>query len=560
MIGRLIQKLKTSCLVVFMILIPISLSFYGCSIKPKAIKIIASEPVKGTVPLCYPSIEKVYASDDEIVLVSSWGESVNPGNYTLRWEIFDNKDNRIYKSKLVNQKIKAHWTSWYKIPLDSSTKERLKSGNYIIKLFIDDQLVQSKSVQYIAKSILNKNIRGVVILPFLNKTIEVNYAGHQSPVITNTVATAIYSEVKRIVPDTVPHHVVKQKLGNKFSQNCFNEKECLNLIQANFDGEIFITGSIELKKYVGEICTLKVYVYNSNTGEKTKYEHRISLRQSYAEIINSLLTSILYKKGLLDYLKSIGKDTKFYVEPEKVTKTLSAKDAAGLPGKLAAAGIGLNVYMEGRKANVIDKLREWGYSQAEAEQGYKDHMASLGVTTETFNDLNSNDPATRQAAEQKIYSTLSANEQKTIYEAPKTTKMKNDITQNINGQIREVMRDFSADEWNKKALNLWKDGKYSDPLMALKYYSNAIKSDNKYAKAYNNRGGVYRQLGLFKLSIEDYTQAIRINPLNGEAYNNRGCVYYDLDQVNHACNDLQKACELGVCSGLNWVKEKGCCQ
>lgn len=245
--------------------------------------------------------------------MSCWGKSVNPGNYTLRWEIFDNKDNRIHKSERASQKIKAHCTSWYKIHLDSSTKERLKSGSYIIKLFIDDQLVQSKSVQYIAKSILSKNIRGVVILPFLNKTTDANYAGNRSAVITNSVATAIYNEVKRIVPDTVPHHVVKQKLGSKFSQNCFNEKECLNLLKANFDEEIFITGSIELKKYTNEICTLTTYVYQSKTGTIKKFQYsQTGAKGKYDIVIHDLIKGILYNKGLLDYLKSVGKDTKFY--------------------------------------------------------------------------------------------------------------------------------------------------------------------------------------------------------------------------------------------------------
>jgi hypothetical protein len=35
--------------------------------------------------------------------------------------------------------------------------------------------------------------------------------------------------------------------------------------------------------------------------------------------------------------------------------------------------------------------------------------------------------------------------------------------------------------------------------------------------------------------------------------------YLNLGGQDRACEDLQKACELGECAGLNWAEKKGYC-
>jgi hypothetical protein len=149
-------------------------------------------------------------------------------------------------------------------------------------------------------------------------------------------------------------------------------------------------------------------------------------------------------------------------------------------------------------------------------------------------------------------------------------------------------------DWNARAIDLWKDGKYSDPQKAVQYLGNAIKQDPNQAQAYNNRGNAYRDVRNYQKAIQDYQKAIQLNPKFYQAYNNRGNVYFDqrnyqqaikdynqsialnpsynLAYLNRglafqqlknsalACKDFQKACQLGDCDGLNWAKTNGVCR
>jgi hypothetical protein len=60
--------------------------------------------------------------------------------------------------------------------------------------------------------------------------------------------------------------------------------------------------------------------------------------------------------------------------------------------------------------------------------------------------------------------------------------------------------------------------------------------------------------------VSGYKKAGALNPRYAWAYQNRGAAGIKQGNYSSACNDLQKACELGVCSGLNWAKQKGYCK
>lgn len=60
--------------------------------------------------------------------------------------------------------------------------------------------------------------------------------------------------------------------------------------------------------------------------------------------------------------------------------------------------------------------------------------------------------------------------------------------------------------------------------------------------------------------VSGYKKAGALNPRYAWAYQNRGAAWIKQGNYSSACNDLQKACELGVCSGLNWAKQKGYCK
>ena len=55
--------------------------------------------------------------------------------------------------------------------------------------------------------------------------------------------------------------------------------------------------------------------------------------------------------------------------------------------------------------------------------------------------------------------------------------------------------------------------------MAIADYTEAIRLDPKYAKAYNNRGAAYKAKGQHDRATSDFTEAIRLNPEDAEAHN-----------------------------------------
>jgi Flp pilus assembly protein TadD len=158
---------------------------------------------------------------------------------------------------------------------------------------------------------------------------------------------------------------------------------------------------------------------------------------------------------------------------------------------------------------------------------------------------------------------------------------------------KQTRAERKKDDWNSRAVALWKKGKYTKPNQAINYLDKAIAKNPQFAEAYNNRGNAYRDLNQLQKAFADYNQAIRIKPNYVEAYNNRGNIYYDLKkyqlaikdykksislkpnyrlaylnrglayhklkQNNLACMDLKKACQLGDCKGLNWAKQNKIC-
>ena len=152
----------------------------------------------------------------------------------------------------------------------------------------------------------------------------------------------------------------------------------------------------------------------------------------------------------------------------------------------------------------------------------------------------------------------------------------------------------TAMEWHNQAVALWKNGEYSNPSKAISYLGRSIQMDPKSADAYNNRGNAYRNLKQYPKALQDYNKAIQLNPNFAKAYNNRGNIYYDqrnfqqaisnynksislnpnyslgylnrglayqqLKKSSLACKDLQKACQLGDCDGINWAKQNNMCK
>jgi tetratricopeptide (TPR) repeat protein len=76
---------------------------------------------------------------------------------------------------------------------------------------------------------------------------------------------------------------------------------------------------------------------------------------------------------------------------------------------------------------------------------------------------------------------------------------------------------------------------------AIRDYSRAIEIDPKYANAYSNRGNTYLKQGMFKESLVDLDQAIRLNPKSHFYYYNRGNIYKAKGEFDNAISDYTQA-------------------
>lgn len=96
---------------------------------------------------------------------------------------------------------------------------------------------------------------------------------------------------------------------------------------------------------------------------------------------------------------------------------------------------------------------------------------------------------------------------------------------------------------------------------AIEDFNEAIRLKPDDWDFFYNRGNSYMYLKQFQRAIDDFTEAIRLRPDFTAAYHNRGLVYMvdGMEQVR-GCSDLKKACSLGVCKGLELVRNDGFCQ
>lgn len=80
---------------------------------------------------------------------------------------------------------------------------------------------------------------------------------------------------------------------------------------------------------------------------------------------------------------------------------------------------------------------------------------------------------------------------------------------------------------------------------AIFYFNQAINLNPNYLAAYNNRGITYGISENYSQAISDFTQVLKINPNFAKAYHLRGICYQALGNYSQAEKDFAKAKELG---------------
>ncbi len=114
----------------------------------------------------------------------------------------------------------------------------------------------------------------------------------------------------------------------------------------------------------------------------------------------------------------------------------------------------------------------------------------------------------------------------------------------LKKKFKDATQGLTAVEWYKKALALWKNGKYTNPGNALECLNKAISLDSNLGSAYNDRANSWYDKGKYDRAISDYNKAIELNPRHDSAYYNRGLARGNRGKYDRAISDFNKAIEL----------------
>lgn len=114
----------------------------------------------------------------------------------------------------------------------------------------------------------------------------------------------------------------------------------------------------------------------------------------------------------------------------------------------------------------------------------------------------------------------------------------------------------NSDAYHRRGLLYKADKKYK---LALRDYSKSIKVSND-KSAYVSRSELHAIMGKFSNAASDAKKAIKADPYNPVAYNILGYVSIQQNNKTQACASYIKACELGVCSGIETNRANGYCR
>lgn len=135
----------------------------------------------------------------------------------------------------------------------------------------------------------------------------------------------------------------------------------------------------------------------------------------------------------------------------------------------------------------------------------------------------------------------------------------------VMGLYKNALEDFNesirlnsayANTYNDRGVAYSRMGRYKKALID---FSKSIKLQPDHAYAYHNRGINYARLDQYQQAIKDFNQAISLKKDDADFYFCRGAVYFTQGNKKSACQDAQKACQLGNCKLLESAQGTGHC-
>ena len=103
--------------VTILTLILVLMFLVSCGPQLRSIRILSAKPVSHTSPACYPTIEEIYQSDDEIYLVSSWGRIQTSKKHLVQWKLYNPGGERLYLTTDRYLIIRRNSFYWERISL-----------------------------------------------------------------------------------------------------------------------------------------------------------------------------------------------------------------------------------------------------------------------------------------------------------------------------------------------------------------------------------------------------------------------------------------------------------
>jgi tetratricopeptide (TPR) repeat protein len=123
-----------------------------------------------------------------------------------------------------------------------------------------------------------------------------------------------------------------------------------------------------------------------------------------------------------------------------------------------------------------------------------------------------------------------------------TWKAKGDLDRAIADYTEAIRLDPKYERAYHNRGNAWSDK--GDLDRAIADYDQALQRDPKDAAPYNNRGIAWKAKGDLDRAIADYTEAIRLDPKDSDPYNNRGLAWKAKGDFDRAIADLTEAIRL----------------
>ena len=112
----MLRYLFLLCVITFGLMAIIGSSSY----KPKNFSILSSIPMENISISSYLTIETLYESDKEIILVANWKQVSKSENHTIKWEIYNSNGDSIFTASEKNVSIRPNTYSYFPVLLNKN--------------------------------------------------------------------------------------------------------------------------------------------------------------------------------------------------------------------------------------------------------------------------------------------------------------------------------------------------------------------------------------------------------------------------------------------------------